>query len=173
MENIFERDAIMNLQRYLRQLSYHDENIPPVPIDGIWDTETVRALTAFQRQSGLAPTGSVDRATWELLKQRYDESIAQSSPPAKLDIFPRTPSDYAVSEGDQGFVVDAIQFILGELEQLYTFGNYEPSGVYDEPTASLVRILQDKNGIAPTGKVDRETWDAMTVQYNLLANRYQ
>ena len=119
--NIFERDAIMNLQRYLRQLSYHDSNIPPVPIDGIWDSETVNSLIAFQRQNGLAPTGSVDRATWELLKQRYDESIAQNSPPAKLDIFPRSPADYSVGEGDEGFVVDSIQYILGELEQLYTF----------------------------------------------------
>ena len=66
--NAFERDAISNTQKYLRQLSYHDGDIPPVPIDGIWDTETVRALTAFQRKNGLAPTGRVDRATFELLK---------------------------------------------------------------------------------------------------------
>ena len=165
--------AVRNLHRYLRQLSYHDPDIPPVPIDGLWDSETVRALTGFQRRNGLAPTGSVDRATWELLKQRYDESIAQSSPPAKLDIFPRTPSDYAVSEGDEGFVVDAIQYVLGELEQLYTFGSFVPSGIYDSATASLVRLFQRANGITPTGRVDRETWDAMAVQHNISANRYQ
>lgn len=171
--NIFERDAIINLQRYLRQLSYHDQNARPVPIDGLWDTETVLSLTEFQRREGLLPTGRVDRATWELLKQRYEESIAQNSPPAKLDIFPRAPTDYAVSKGDVGFVVDAIQYILGELEQLYTFGPYEPSGVYDDATSSLVKLFQDKNGIVSTGNVDRETWDAMAVQYNLLSNRYQ
>lgn len=171
--NIFEREAITNTQKYLRQLSYHDADIPPVPIDGIFDSETRRALIAFQRKNGLSPTGRVDRATWELLKARYGESLAQNSPPAKLDIFPRTPPDYYVTEGDVGFVVNAIQYILGELEQLYTFGGYEPSGVYDSATSERVRMFQDKNGIAPTGNVDRETWDAMTVQHNLLANRYQ
>jgi peptidoglycan hydrolase-like protein with peptidoglycan-binding domain len=171
--NIFERDAIINTQKYLRQLSYHDEDIPPVPIDGIWDSETERALVAFQRKNGLSPTGRVDRATWELLKARYDESVAQNSPPAKLDIFPRIPKDYSVSEGDVGFVVTAIQYILGELEQLYTFKNIDPGGVYDAATAELVRLFQQTNGILPTGRVDRETWDAMAVQHNLLANRYQ
>ncbi|MBQ4090687.1 MAG: peptidoglycan-binding protein [Clostridia bacterium] len=171
--NIFEREATTNLQRYLRQLSYHDEAINPVPIDGIWDAETERALVAFQKQNGLSPTGRVDRTTWELLKRRYEESIAQNSPPAKLEIFPRLPLDYALNEGDTGFIVDAVQYVLGELEQLYTFGPYTPSGTYDEPTARLVTLFQDKNGIAPTGRVNRETWDALAVQHNLLANRYQ
>ena len=171
--NVFERDAIMNTQKYLRQLSYHDGDINPVPIDGIWDSETARALTAFQKKNGRAPTGRVDRATWELLKRRYDESVAVNSPPARLDIFPRTPTDYAVSDGDSGFLVAAIQYILGELEQLYTFGDVAQSGVYDAPTQELVKLFQQKNLITPTGNVDRETWDAMTVQHNLLANRYQ
>ena len=171
--NIFERDAIMNTQRYLRQLSYHDDDINPVPIDGIRDSETERAIVAFQRKNGLSPTGRVDRATWELLKVRYDESVAQNSPPAKLDIFPRIPQGFSVGEGDEGFTVTAIQYILGELEQLYTHGNITPSGIYDTSTADLVRLFQRKNGISITGRVDRETWDAMAVQHNLLANRYQ
>ncbi|MBE6584516.1 MAG: hypothetical protein E7649_06030 [Ruminococcaceae bacterium] len=171
--NIFERDAITNVQRYLRQLSYHDENINPVPIDGIWDSETARALAEFQRQNGLSPTGTVNRVTWELLKQRYDQSIALNSPPAKLDIFPRIPQNYSVGEGDVGFTVTAIQYILGELEQLYTFEKFTPSGVYDSATSAIVKLFQEKNGITPTGRTDRETWDAMAVQHNLLANRYQ
>jgi len=171
--NIFERDAITNTQRYLRHLSYHDDNLNSVPIDGIWDTETARALTQFQRNNGLSPTGVVDRATWELLKQRYDESVAHNSPPAKLDIFPRQPQDFKLTDGDVGFVIDAVQYILKELEQLYTFGTYEPSGTYDEATKTLVRLFQDKNGIRASGDVDRETWDALAVQHNLLSNYSQ
>ena len=171
--NIFERDAITTLQRHLRQLSYHDKAINPVPIDGIWDSETERALLAFQKQNGLSPTGRVDRNTWELLKTKYDESVAQNSPPTRLDIFPRLPLDYALSEGDTGFLVATVQYILGELEQLYTFGEFSQSGTYDEPTAKLVSHFQERNGIAPTGRVNRETWDALAIQHNLLANRYQ
>ncbi len=170
--NIFERDAIANTQKYLRHLSYHDEDINPVPVDGIWDSESERALTAFQRKNGLAPTGKVDRATWELLKRSYDESVALNSPPAMLDIFPRTPRDFHLETGDQGFLVDAVQYILNELEQLYTFGAYEPSGIYDAETMELVKLFQGKNGISATGNVNRETWDALAIQHNLFANHY-
>jgi peptidoglycan hydrolase-like protein with peptidoglycan-binding domain len=172
-ENAFERDAIMNTQRYLRFLSYQDDDIPPVPIDGIWDTATQNALIEFQRKNGLAPTGTVDRETWELLKKRYDEAVALNSPPARIDVFPRMPKDFMLVQGDRGFVVDAVQFMISELEQLYTFGAFAPSGIYDEPTARLVAFFQGKNGISPTGSVNRETWDAMAVQYNLLANYSQ
>ena len=166
-ESIFERDAIEQVQRYLRQLSYHDEGINPVPIDGIWDSETRRALIAFQKQQGLAPTGTVDRATFELLKREYDRSVALNSPPAKVDLFPRQPQGYAVTVGASGALVDVIQYILDELEALYNFPDYTPSGEYDEQTALLVRDFQRRNGIAVSGNVDRETWDALAVQHNL------
>ena len=44
-----EREAIFNLQRYLRQLSYHDTAIPSPPLDGVMDTVTTDALKAFQK----------------------------------------------------------------------------------------------------------------------------
>ena len=166
-ENIFERDAITQIQRYLRQLSYHDGDINPVPIDGIWDSETQRALVAFQKKNGLAPTGTVDRATFDILKREYDRSVALNSPPAKVDLFPRQPQGYAVTVGASGALVDVIQYILDELEALYNFPAYTPSGEYDEQTALLVRDFQRRNGIAVSGNVDRETWDALAVQHNL------
>ena len=167
--NVFERDAITNVQKYLRQLSYHEEDINPVPIDGIWDSETQRALTTFQKKNGLDPTGTVDRATWELLKERYDRSIAFNSPPAMIDLFPRQPQGYVVTSGTQGALVDVIQYILSELEALYNFPAYTPSGEYDAATAEIVRDFQRRNGIDPSGNVDRETWDALAVQHNILA----
>ena len=44
MDNHNQTQAIMNLQRYLRQLSYDDTRIPPVPVDGVFGTTTCRAL---------------------------------------------------------------------------------------------------------------------------------
>ena len=39
-----ETQAIRNLQTYLRQLSFFDESLPELPIDGVFDTETQRAV---------------------------------------------------------------------------------------------------------------------------------
>ncbi len=170
-ENIFERDAITDIQTYLRHLSFHSDAIGDVPVDGIWDSATRDALIEFQKSMGLEATGTVDRATYDILKREYDRSVALNSPPARLDLFPRQPSGYAISEGEGGILVETVQYILSELERLYTLPEIKRSGVYDSATADAVKLFQERNRIEPTGRVDRETWDALAVQHNLL-DRY-
>jgi peptidoglycan hydrolase-like protein with peptidoglycan-binding domain len=64
--------------------------------------------------------------------------------------------------------------MLNEIGIIYnTFDNLEINGVYDETTEKAIKDFQERGLLAPTGRVDRETWDAMAVQHNLLANRYQ
>ena len=169
--NNIERDAIRNTQRYLRHLSFHNEELGNPPVDGIWDDATRLSLIAFQKQQGLPPTGTVDPVTWERLREEYLRSIAENSPPAMLKVFPRIPEGFLIKAGDRGFPVDAVQYILSELERLYYFPNYTPSGVYDDATMALVTDFQRRNGIFATGNVDRETWDALAVQHNLLFDR--
>ena len=166
--NDFERDHIRNVQQYLRHLSFHDDRINDLPTDGIWEDDTRQALIAFQRGHNIPATGVVDRATWDLLKAEYDKSVALNSPPTPLSLFPREPQEFEITLGNTGFLVNAIQFLLSELERLYYFPDYTPSGVYDEATATLVRDFQARNKIPVTGTVGRETWDAMAIQHNLL-----
>ncbi len=168
--NIFERDAVLNIQRYLRQLSFHDDDIPPVPTDGIWDSETRNALMSFQKKNSLPITGVVDRATYDKLRAEYDRSVALNSPPVKLGLFPRDPIDYSIGQGTVGFLVVIVQHLLDQLESVYQFSSLSYSGEYDEQTASNVREFQRRNGIPDIGEVNRETWDAMAIQYNLLLN---
>jgi len=164
----FERDAIMMIQTYLRHLSFHNTDIPPVPLDGIWDRETRESVIAFQVANELSPTGIVDRETWDRLKEEYDKSVAQNSPPIRLDLFPRMPKGYSLKEGEKSFLAVAVQHILDELEKIYRFPALSSSGVYDEITASNIREFQARNRLTYTGEVDRETWDALAIQYNLL-----
>lgn len=166
-----EKDAIRLLQTYLRQLSFQRGQIPMLPADGIWEDATKRALSEFQKQQNLPPTGIADRATWELLKAEYDKSVAMNSPPVPLALFPRYPQGFALTVGDHGFLVNVVQLLLGELERLYFFPDFSEgdlNGIYNEKTAALVRDFQARNSIPPTGNVDRETWDAMAIQHNLL-----
>lgn len=164
----FERDAIMQIQRYLRHLSFHNTDIPPVPVDGIWDRETRESVIAFQVANGLSPTGIVDRETWDKLKEEYDKSVSLNSPPIKLDVFPRMPQGYSLKLGEKSFLSVALQHMLDELEKIYLFPTLSSSGVYDEITATNIREFQAQNRIPQSGEVDRETWDALAVQFNLL-----
>ena len=170
VQNDFERDAILNIQRYLRHLSFHDEDVSPVPLDGIWDRETRESLMSFQQSRGLPVTGIVDRNTWDRLKDEYDRSVALNSPPVPINVFPRLPQGYTLGLGDKTYLTITVQHMLDELERVYLFPVISDSGIYDETTAANVREFQSRNNIFASGEVDRETWDALAVQYNLLSN---
>ncbi len=170
MPNDFERDAIMMIQTYLRHLSFHNSEIPPVPLDGIWDRETRESVIAFQTSQGLNPTGVVDRETWDRLKAEYERSVALNSPPVRIDLFPRRPRGYALRIGEKSYLSAIVQHMLDELERVYLFSSLSDSGTYDDVTAANVREFQARNNIPVTGEVERETWDALAIQYNLLNN---
>lgn len=166
--NNFERDAVLNIQRYLRMLSFHNDGIDAVPLDGIFGDRTQRSLAEFQQEMGLEPTGQADKETWDALKAEYERSVAANSPPTMLALFPREPTEYEMTVGENSFLATAVQYLLSELERIYYFPPIELTGIYDTATSDTVREFQKRNGITVTGNVGRETWDALAIQHNLL-----
>ena len=173
MEYITERDAIRNLQRYLRQLYYADPSIPPVPIDGIYDTATRDALIKFQQEQGLYPSGVADKETWDRLYAEYLASIDFHSAPELLPLFPRVPNDYSLALGDEYFLVSIVQFLLNELRMIYdSFIPLVINGIYDEATEANIREFQKKNRLPQTGRTDKATWNKLVGAYRNYAADY-
>ena len=157
-----EEQAISNLQRYLRQLSYFDRDIPPVVITGEWNNETQNALRIFQLKNHLSPTGTADEQTWNLLFSQYQNSLDQNAEPARVPLFPRYPNGNSVGLGDSGFIVEVIQYMLSELSLLYDgLDNVEISGFFDGNTEAAVSEFQKRNLFPQTGRVDKRTWDRL------------
>lgn len=168
MRELTEKDAILNLQTYLRAQALVDENAPSVPIDGIFDSHTRYALTEFQRKNGLSPTGVADRVTWELLYLQYLEILEETSLPEPIIPFPSHPRDFKIQLGDKSFLVATLQFMLNEIGVIYNvFDELEITGEYDTKTASFIRDFQERNGLTPTGEVDRTTWGYLARIYNI------
>ena len=170
----FETQAITNLQRYLRQLAYFDDRIPPVPIDGVFDSATREALTAFQRVAGLPATGVGDRATWDALYLAYLESLEAHGRPQPVYLFPRFPETYSVGVGDEGILISAIRYLLREL-MIDWGGGFEDIpllGTYDTVTADAVAHFQKLVGLPTTGRVDRATWNALVDASQFGQNQY-
>jgi peptidoglycan hydrolase-like protein with peptidoglycan-binding domain len=162
-----EREAVLQIQRFLRQLSYFDGEIPSVPTDGVFHTATEEAVRVFQGQVGLPATGRVDLATWEALFAAYTASLAQRQEPARLPLFPKIPENYTVGEGDAQLLVRIIQYALQELSTVYdSIGEVPQSGTYDARTAAAVRVVQGVYGLPVTGRVDRATWNALAEAYD-------
>ncbi len=161
-----EANAIRNLQRYLRQLSYDEPQIKAPPVDGIFESDTRDALRAFQSLKGLPVTGTADPETWELLYTLYRISLAENAPPRAVSVFPRTPKNYTITLGTSGIAVSLLQHMLTELTDLYSdLGDFSISGIYDPPTQRAVSAFQGHNVLKKTGVVDRGTWNRIADLY--------
>ena len=170
----YETQAIYNLQRYLRQLSRFDPDIPSVDEDGIFGEETRRSLSAFQRKYGLPITGTADPETWALLFNEYLASVEAYTRPAPVYLFPRFPTDYSVGRGDENLLVGMIQYLLREITTLYGRDNAELplDGLFGEVTEQAVRDFQTVNRLPPDGRVDRSTWNRLAESQIRAVNEY-
>lgn len=166
--NFTEKDAIRNLQTYLRAQNLIDNTFPLVPIDGIFDAQTRNALMEFQLRNNLSPTGIADRATWDLLYSQYIEILKITSLPDAIIPFPSYPQNYVIKRGEMSFLVAVLQYMLNEIGIIYNvFDALEINGVYDEETQKIIRDFQERNGLPATGETDRTTWGFIARIYNL------
>ena len=163
-----EKDAIINLQTYLRAQSFLYPNAIIPPVDGIFDTQTKNALIDFQLRNSLSPTGVADKITFELLYDQYLDIIENSSLPNPIIPFPSHPTNYVIKRGEHSFLVAVLQYMLNEIGVIYNvFDAIEINGEYDEATENAIRSFQTINSLSPTGEVDRKTWNSLARIYNL------
>lgn len=160
-----EADARRNLQKYLRQLAYFDSSIPLVPIDGNTGSVTTDAIRAYQARSGLPVTGVADRETWDALYEDYLISLENESPPTAFSPFPNKPRGYTIKQGDEGFLVSAIQYMLEEISVFFPITVVAVTGVYDEPTQDAVSEVQARSLLPVIGEVNKLTWNALVRLY--------
>lgn len=165
-------EAVKNLQRYLRRLSFEENGPERVSIDGVFEDNTRQSLTSFQRGAGLEPTGVADRQTWDALFAEYSRLIERDKN-EELSLFPSLPSDYSFGLGDEFLLVKILQLLMIELALVYDiFEDISDNGVYDESTEQAVRAFQQKNLLGDTGRVDRRTWARIVREYENLDKNY-
>lgn len=170
----YETQAIYNLQRYLRQLSRFDPDIPSVDEDGIFGDKTRVALASFQGKYGLPVTRAADAETWAKLFQEYLDSIESRTRPDPVYIFPRTPADYSVGRGDRNIYVAVIQLLLRDIITLYgeDAERLPLDGIFGETTEQAVRDFQRIQRLPPDGRVDRITWNRLARAQKPRTNGY-
>jgi len=164
-----QKEYVLNLQRYLRQLSATEPDIMPPPLDGIFDTATDKALREYQALRGLPVTGRADLETWTLLYEDYLASLDKQARAEGFFLFPDFPPDYAVYPEEAHFLVTVIQFILNELRIAYDeIPRNTQSGVYDLATRQGILAFQRRYGLNESDRVDRATWNALAREYRRL-----
>lgn len=158
--------VIREIQHYLRTLSFYDNRLYPIAVDGFYGAQTADAVKAFQYIGNLPVTGEVDSETWDRLFESYTDTIG--NPVLAVDVFPHPV--HVISPNDRGDVVPFLQTMLGDLSRFYDNIHAVPlSGVYDEETVSEIRNLQALHALDVNGVVDAKTWNTLAVLFN---NRY-
>ncbi len=167
MDNPITRpDAVRNLQRYLRRLSFDDPALRRIPVDGIFETATEDAVKAFQEAYGLAPTGRVDRATWDRIYDAYLRAERASDRTPVTNFFPLYPEGYEITSGEQSLTVSLLQLLLRELAVIYdTLELADVTGIFDDVTEQNVRRFQRASLLPDTGRVDLSTWNRILRDY--------
>ena len=150
------------VQGYLLEISYAEEGLPHISIDGVAGEETTEAIRLFQSQNGLQPTGKADPATWEALFRHYEyAAMLRTADPTLVprDALPLTPRTVA-SE------VYLLQTMLNAMRPKYASLPFlVQNGSYDLATENAVRIYQAHRLLPPSGIVDLATWEALAEEY--------
>ena len=157
------------LQYYLQAISIYYAEVPSVDVDGIYGEQTEAAVRAIQNLFRLEPTGIIDRAT---LFAIYDVYLGVS------DVIRESNSTAAAAYGGQilavgssGEDVTRLQYYIRVLATVYD--SIEPpeiTGTYGEITEAAVSEIQRLFGITVTGITGPLTWDAITGEYELIAD---
>lgn len=157
------QDAIFNLQTYLRTISFADERITRVPIDGIFDSDTEKAVADFQRTRGLDETGIVDKPTWDAIFNEFKLITQNTDRSPSVNFFPPEPENYEAQFGQESAFISLVQILLRELSSIYEgFEDVEITGKFDMATQDAVKIFQQASRLPVTGRVDLRTWNRLS-----------
>ena len=167
-------EYVVVLQTMLNRVGRNYPAIPRVnPVDGIFGSQTERAVREFQRIFGLSVDGIVGRATWYKLVFLYVGVTKLSELASEGQQFTQIQvpgSGVTLREGSRGPAVSALQFFIAVLGQvLYNFPTLDIDGIFGAKTRQAVQDAQRYLGLAPTGIVDQETWLAIYDAYVAVA----
>lgn len=160
--------GVQTVQYYLNVISYFNPAIPSVTLNGNFDADTTTSVREFQTFYGLPVTGIVNAATWDTIKNIYNQSL-QSLPEGYSGEFAKIYPGYVLSEGLESSDVSDLQTYLSLIAQYYTeIPQTSVTGFFGEQTKNAVTVFQRLFGIEPSGNVGPVTWNAIASQYDFL-----
>ncbi len=165
----FVSQPIRSLQTMLRALAEHDDRYQTVVPDGVYSSQTMSAVSQFQRNHGLPVTGVTDQATWEEIVRRYEPAIVFVDQAEPVEII-LNPNEVLLL-GDSSPYLYVAQALLLVLSQVYgSVGTPSMTGILDDATADSLSSFQSLIGLPITGNLDKVTWKHLALHFPLAAN---
>ena len=166
----FIGQPIRSLQTMLRTIAEDRPGYLSVIPDGIYGPETMKAVTIFQRNHGLSPTGLTDQETWEAIVAEFEPARISLDSAQSLDIL-LNPGQI-IRRGECHPHLHLVQAILLVLSEAYeSIDAPSQTGILDYATADAIASFQQLNGLPMTGELDKRTWKYLALQYPLAVSR--
>lgn len=168
----FVGQPIRSLQTMLRVILEQEGIQASIIPDGIYGTDTISAVSAFQRRSGLPVTGVTNQETWDAIVRKYEPALVEQSEAQPLNIILNPGQIIRRQERNPNlFLVQAILAVLSEFYASVPLPSM--NGVLDLPTAESLTAFQRLSMLPATGEVNKATWKALALQYPVAANMVQ
>lgn len=162
-------DDVRQIQLRLNRISDNYPAIPKIALpDGVFSFDTEEAVRRFQEIFSLTPDGVVGRATWYRILFVYN-AVKRLNELDSEGLRLEDVTDQfteAARPGDEGVVVQNIQYLLAYLALFYdTIPPVTLDGIYGPSTTEAVTAFQRTFDLPVTGEVDFETWDVLYRTY--------
>ena len=166
MERELLSRPVSSLQYMLRQLSFTYKFLPELAVDGVFGERTLEAVMRFQKAAGLPVTGTVDRATWNAIRDAWLAQQSQTGYSLATRIFPSEGITVHEGETKEYMIVPQTMFniLAGHFEGIIPC---DADGCNGPATADNIRWLQRAAGLPATGCLDTATWDALSHLYEI------
>lgn len=149
---------VRTLQIYLATIAFFNDSYQSVTVDGIFGPATRSAVEYVQMANGLPVTGVVDRQTWAVLQDLYENAVANIPSNFGIDAIEIYPGR-ALAIGSEGREVEDLQTLINRAS---ANGAGIPSvvvdGIFGNATYNAVVRAQELGGLIPNGIVGAPTW---------------
>ena len=165
--------AVFTLQRQLNRITKDYPFLGKLTVDGVFGSRMAATVRAFQKQFNLTADGVVGKATWYKIKSIYNgvKGLAELYSEGITPEEAQRAFAEILQEGDTGEPVRVAQYYLSVISY---FDPQIPQviidGIFDQNTREAVLALQQRNGLEPTGIIDRPTWNAIEAAYDTTLN---
>lgn len=168
-EESFVGQPVRSLQTMLRTIAQVTPARYVPEADGVYSRRTANAVAEFQRRNGLNPTGVTDQDTWDQIVREYEPARVETekAQPVQISLNP----GQTIGPGEEHHVILLVQTMLITMGLLLEgFPAVRHTGILDPETERAILAFQLQSGLRPTGKIDKQTWKALALQYALVSD---
>ena len=149
---------VQYIHYFLDALAFLDKDIPRLPLNSIYNNNSITMVKAFQEKYKLPVTGVFTYSDWLVLRNAYD-NILKSFPKEYQDYVDELYPDYFLVKGVTGDDVKRFQrFLLKICRYDKSIPGVRVNGVFDELTEKSVKKLQNDYGFDINGIVGPLLW---------------